>query len=539
MVRPPCRRLSLDKGRMAKYNGIRLRLVGEGEKSPAPAPYTSEWPLRPGSFCLSILVHAGVVCALFYLPAGAIRSEKRFHAAVYKVIPLKKEPIIYWAAVPKELPSVSPETPIGGSTTFQGEERSATEKIVVQQPNAETAKQLVWQPEKPTRLKTETPSPNMVAVQGRAVPKPFTPPAARPQVQESAKVLSSAPELQATNTVLPVNAAGLPALPNAKPKPKAFVAPKEQPKLVLSPGLLAEAPPELSGSAGRELASQTAIGTGIIPKRPAPFVPPPSRSRGNGARTGGEGAALAPPPELSAGGTGSTVTAAVIGLTAVDKLAGLPEGSRPAAFSRADKVGPPTGGTPGQGPVIPGVAIAGNTRASGSVAPLPVRPAAGTPPHSFEIRIPPTASAMSAPLRPSSRTLPRSIEARYHDRTVYVLVVPKPNLPDYVADWTMWFSERQVDAAGATSMRAPFPVRKSIPLGGTATETPGAEGWVQVAAVIGKDGKITSLNPLPGRYPAVAAKAAEDLAKWEFRPASRNGESVEVDVVIEVPFRVR
>ena len=87
-------------------------------------------------------------------------------------------------------------------------------------------------------------------------------------------------------------------------------------------------------------------------------------------------------------------------------------------------------------------------------------------------------------------------------------------------------------------MRAPAPLRKTLreavqPAG------PGAEGWVQVAAVIGKDGKIRAITPLPGRTPAVATKAAEDLMNWEFRPASRNGEPIDVDVVIEIPFRVQ
>ena len=101
----------------------------------------------------------------------------------------------------------------------------------------------------------------------------------------------------------------------------------------------------------------------------------------------------------------------------------------------------------------------------------------------------------------------------------------------------MW--QRAADSTAATSMRAPVPVRKTLRLDPAAVPGSGAEGWVQVAAVIGKDGKIGSIAPLPGRTPAVAAKAAGDLANWEFRPAARNGEAIEVEVVIEVPFHVR
>ena len=63
--------------------------------------------------------------------------------------------------------------------------------------------------------------------------------------------------------------------------------------------------------------------------------------------------------------------------------------------------------------------------------------------------------------------------------------------------------------------------------------------WVQVSAIIGKDGKVGGIAPVLGRNPIVAARAAEDLANWEFRPAIRNGEPVEVEVVIEIPFRLQ
>jgi len=122
---------------------------------------------------------------------------------------------------------------------------------------------------------------------------------------------------------------------------------------------------------------------------------------------------------------------------------------------------------------------------------------------------------------------------------VYVLVIPKPNLPDYIADWTMWFSERSFESTAASSMRAPVPVRKTLRPESPPGEGSGSDGWVQLAAVIGKDGKIRSITPLPGRNPPVASKAAEDLANWEFRPASKNGDPIEVEVVIEVPFHVR
>ncbi|MEO6759466.1 MAG: hypothetical protein ABIO24_08420, partial [Saprospiraceae bacterium] len=342
-----------------------MRFLNKSDIELTPEAPKTFWPLQPVSFLFSLFAHAGVVCALAFLPAGS--AEKPIQAAVYKMIDLKKEPLIYWARVPAALPAVYPETPIGDSPRFQAIEQSRNERIVVQQPNPDPAKQLVWQPDKPEILKTETPLQNMLAVQGKPVPNPFALPKPRTPVPESPKMLT-APEIQAAKTDLPATMAVLPALPTTKPKPKTFVPPKEQPKLTLAAGTVADAPPELTATTTKESGTAALVGTGALPKRPAPFVPPPARNRGGGAGEG-EGKALATPPEVSAGGTGSTVTAAVIGLNPAAQLTSFPDGSRAAAFSRAGKVGKPSGGTPGQGPVIPGVAIAGNRLSNSTLAP--------------------------------------------------------------------------------------------------------------------------------------------------------------------------
>jgi hypothetical protein len=520
-----------ERGSMPKVIRIRVGFFRKPEQSTSPENLAPHWPLRPANFFFSLLVHAGMFSALAFLPPGAAQAEKRVRVVVNEVIQLRKEPLVYWARVPEALPSVSPVTPIGDSQTFRGQEHAKTENVIVQQSNADPARQLVWQPDKPARLTAETPLQNMVAVQGKAVPKPFEPP--RVQAPEGPKILP-APEIPSAKTELPAAVAGMTPLAVAKPKPKAFVPPKEQPKLAINAGVVDDAPPELA--AAKAPGPGNALGAGALPKRPAPFVPPPARNGGGKTGDGDRKTPIAAPPEISAGGTGSNATAAVIGLNPAERIGALPDGSRPAAFSRAAETGAPSGGRSGQGPVIPGVAIAGNRSAPAPATPRVAPPA---PARSFELRVPPTASTMSAPLRPSSRTLPRAIEARFRDRNVYVLVVPKPDLPEYIADWTIWFSERTPDSAATASMRAPVPVRKlirasALPAGGSA-----AEDWVQMSAVIGKDGKINSIVPAPGRNPALAAKAAEDLAAWEFRPASRNGEAVEVDVVIEIPFHVR
>lgn len=509
---------------------MRLRLIcgtPQSEDTPERAP---QWPLRPGSFFLSVLFHAAIAIALIFVPP-VVEAEKPVDVVVYERLQLRQAPIIYWPE--PSLPAISPETPIGGSSQFRGEELSRKQAIVVERPTTDPAKQLIWQPDKPERLQNETPLENMVAVKGKVAPKPFDPPPASLPATTAPQSLP-VPEIQpAKPQELPSAVAGLTALPTAKPKPKAFVAPKQQPRLALQPGDVADAPPELAQAQGRSLAETgSALGSGTLPRKPAPFVPP-SRSRGVGVDRGKD---LSAPPEISAGGTGSAVTVAVIGLESGAKLTALPDGSRSASFSRAPTSGSPTGGSVGDNPVIPGVAIAGLAR-TGSSPLLPSPPPVSGGSRSVEIRIPASASTMSVPLRPASRVLPREIESRFSGRVVYTLLIQKPNFPEYAADWTIWFAERTASAAATSTMRPPVPVRKTIreenqPPAATLSGT-----RVQISAIIGRDGKVSGIAPLLGRNPGVAARAAEDLANWEFRPAYRNGEPVAVEAVIEIPFR--
>jgi hypothetical protein len=487
------------------------------------------WRLKPSSFLLSILVHAGIVCLMIVGPSRITEDRLQLDPSEMEKIAAKKKPLVYWVRIPAALPQISPQQTIGDRPEYRAQEQSRSEKIIVQQPNADAAKQLVWQPEKLERLKTEVPLENMVAIQGKAVPKPFEAPKVQAPVAESPKPLAPPPSFADNAKFSPaIDVTAPAALP--KPKPKAFIPPKEEAKRINPSLALAEAPPEIAVTANTGLG-----GAGMISplKKLAPNVPRSQRASDSGLKK-----VIEEPPPVTAGGTGSMVTAAVIGLNPANKMPVLPEGSRPAAFSRAAEVGSPAGGSPGKGTTIPGVAAAGSVSGTTSAV-IPINPGpVAVSGRMYEYKVPASASSTSAPLRPSSRMLPRNIEAFFKDRLVYTIVVPKPNLPQYTADWAMWFSEPKSEASNAAAMRAPMPIRRVSRGEDSKVSSTPAEGYVHVSGVIGKDGKLHSIAPLHGRYPLVAAKAAEDLVQWEFRPAWRNGEPVEVEVVIELPFRI-
>lgn len=142
---------------------------------------------------------------------------------------------------------------------------------------------------------------------------------------------------------------------------------------------------------------------------------------------------------------------------------------------------------------------------------------------------------LSVPLRPSSRTIPRALEPRFQGRNVYTMVIPIENLSAYDGDWIVWFAERENKPGEAPVMRAPVPFRKlEAPTQTNVASAPGRR--VQIAANIGSDGKVTILGVLTPVAAEFQEAAAHDLTSWQFKPATRGGLPIEVEVVIEIPF---
>jgi hypothetical protein len=131
------------------------------------------------------------------------------------------------------------------------------------------------------------------------------------------------------------------------------------------------------------------------------------------------------------------------------------------------------------------------------------------------------------------------VEERFARRNVYTLIVPRPKMPMYTGDWVIWFAEMRETAGETAQMRPPAPHRKyTVVEASESAPGPVVEGNVRLSAVIRKEGAITEIA-LAGKDPGgLGNVAANDLAEWEFRSASRNGVPVDVEVIIEIPLRV-
>ena len=473
-------------------------------------------PARPRwlAFALSMLVHGIAIGAILGL--DILLQSDDFRMPAYQVQMLPKEnpqqQKVLWYDSRPPVPEVAPTQPFGPAKIPQGQKDPSGRILIANSPKPASQKQFIQRPDHPEPLPADTPAPNL-AVQAVAPPIPkaplksFTPPS------------PSAPQ------------------PNPAPVPLA-----EPPHVT----------PKLVGTLGND-----PLGRGLLPQqlasvpRPAPkvFVPPSPAV----VPTGPQPLFEAPPTSApiirgEPGGKGSALSAIVVGL---DPAPGpIPEGSRTAQFSRAPNAGPASSGTPAQpgAATAPGL-LAHNApgRSSENASGRPPEAAApsseGTIPKRIlvkEISFPALNRTLSAPLRPSSRVIPASIEARFAGRDVYTMVIPAPDLPEYSGDWVLWFSERHTHDEGASRISAPIPARKYSWTGTTAIPPDSPEnGTVQLAAVVDPNGRVSSARILRGGTAGEAfrLRATEELQTWEFHPAMRNGEPIDVDIVVEIPFR--
>jgi TonB family protein len=56
--------------------------------------------------------------------------------------------------------------------------------------------------------------------------------------------------------------------------------------------------------------------------------------------------------------------------------------------------------------------------------------------------------------------------------------------------------------------------------------------------VIHADGHVGEVRVLEGVHETLDENARAALMKWRFRPGRRNGEPVDLEAVIKIPFRV-
>ncbi len=539
-----------------------LKLRIRPQPDTAPPEETAGYRVRPGSFAASLVLHGGIVALLFFNP---MRDHNTQNALYREIIQPQEHKIIFYN-FRKKLPEVRAARKIGASSRPHGLELSS-QVMIAASPNAKSNRQFIWQPLPKIELPRDLQLPNLIARASTALPPPppteVKKPLERPATTGPLSPKQNPSPADAKGDIHHApEAAGSPA-PEPAPR-KAFVPP--------SPTLQAHAPTPVSMLdapllEARKKASLSPDVLAVLKLKKTFVLPPPEAqaTRSPGAATmldtpapglssaGGTrstlpaglgtptlSAGIAPPPGAPLGTAASTGNAnadlAIAGLHAAGELKGpLPDGARPGRFSKAPELGEPASGDGGSGDLtVPGLSIRADRTTP--VPRLPNNANLRAILYAETVRSI-SADTLSVPLRPSSRTIPRSIDARFEGRSVYTMVVPIENLPDYGGDWIVWFAERDQKPGDAPSMRAPIPFRKLEPVNAMLAGSR-IERRLQIAAVIKQDGRVDRISLLRRAAPAVEQAVIQDLESWEFKPATRGGMPVDVDVVIEIPFNL-
>lgn len=505
--------------------------------------------MKTRSLVTSLGLHVAAFFGLMYSPPLSMPTLPSASPSEYQQAFAGKEDQIVWYKF-HDLPDIAPKSSPKSRQPLRADQR-AKQAIISSPKNAPKRDQVVLTPVP----KAELPPldlPNLIAV--KLPPKQFTTPPdvvrpdppkietpdapeATPQQQIEASKLpavrlppreyvppkavakSAAPEfvpVPAKEDVPAPDFKPSAKLPDVRLPAKAYVPPPKQP--VPEPRKIAAATEVQSPNA----AAPTAVNLPSVKLPARAYVPPP---------------APPPPPTPRIEAPAGDVTIAIAGLNPTATAVKLPAASSPAAFAAGEKVRPDGAVSDGSGKgiVAPDLFAHGTNDAKPD---LLARTFAAPTSKEFmdnALRHSATATAAAAPVAHATKVT-NAPDPRFNGRDVYMMAVQTSNLTSYSGHWLMWYAARSGLKTDVDAIAAPVPRRKVDPKYIASAVEDHVEGRVQLYCVIGREGLVRSIELLRGADERLNKSAEEALSKWEFYPATRDGQAVEVDVVVEIPF---
>jgi TonB family protein len=222
-----------------------------------------------------------------------------------------------------------------------------------------------------------------------------------------------------------------------------------------------------------------------------------------------------------------------------DELITIPSGNRPGEFTASPKGHPGATAQPEikAGNSTPSTPLPVNGGGSGEIyiAPPPVKIRANT-------------AVAAGPKIPAARPLiadkPDSTTSDHVDTKIfgtrrhYSMKLSMPNLSSAVGSWTIRFAE--LDGVGQASgdLSAPEAITKVDPAYPQDLMHDRVEGVVVLYAIIRSDGSVDAVRVLEGVDERLNENARRALEKWRFRPGTKDGQPIDIEAVVRVPFRV-
>jgi TonB family protein len=215
----------------------------------------------------------------------------------------------------------------------------------------------------------------------------------------------------------------------------------------------------------------------------------------------------------------------------------LPAGNRPGEFTAS-----PEGrhGATAQPEIKAGTdAPSASHPASGAaeiyVAPPPVKITANAV---IAAAPPPPAARPFTPDKTDAQPRDRIDTQVFGTRRHYSMKLSMPNLSSAVGSWTVRFAELNSTGPAGGDLSAPEAVSKVDPAYPQDLMHDRIEGVVVLYAIIRSDGSVDGVRVLEGIDERLNENARRALEKWRFRPGTKDGQPIDIEAVVRVPFRV-
>jgi TonB family protein len=151
---------------------------------------------------------------------------------------------------------------------------------------------------------------------------------------------------------------------------------------------------------------------------------------------------------------------------------------------------------------------------------------------------PPRVGDVTGTTRPSSTVpnAPRIEDRVFGTKKVYTLALNMPNLTSSGGSWIIRFAQLDNDKT-AGDLSAPVATSKVDPAYPAELLRNGVEGTVILYAIIHKDGSVGEVRVLRGVAGRLDESARTALTHWKFRPGMKNGEAIDLEAVVQIPFK--
>ena len=508
------------------FSGPKPTVDGEARPNPYLRVHWIQGKVPGRAFAASSVSHI-VVVALLLLPIWGFLASAQPNLALPRIeltyVPAQDLPPISLPGLqPKPSPAGDPAKPlpVRGADAYHPRQTILSQPIRITHP-----RQTLIQPSAPAAPPTIVPQMPNIAEWAATSPAPnprlrINPTAVAPRMQHRAVSDAAAPDV--TNTERNAGPLDIVASTTANSQPQLPVSPMSKPVAERRAAQTdAGAAPEIGSTVSPGDASlHRLIAISASPAPPAPEVSVPQGNLSarvaispDGVKSGVPGGA----ERGAAGNGGSGGTASSAGGT--DKNAAGGNSNSPAGVSVSGGDG------------HPGVGGAGSHASGIRLQPMPKIPS----------RADSSAPSRSQPLVVDKIDPSLPPEKILSGKEVFSMHVDMPNLTSASGSWILNFAQLEDDGPPyqrpKIKLTSPVALRKVDPKYPPSAIKERIDGEVILYAIIRKDGSVDSIQLVRGIDSQLDLNSMEALSRWQFRPATRDGQPVDIETVVHIPFR--